>query len=805
MGPAQTTGECGPGATLGHYQVLEKIGAGGMGEVFRAHDRHLDRDVAIKVLPPGTLDDESARKRFHREALTLSKVNHPNIATIHDFDTEEGSDFLVMEFIPGISLNRRLALRPLPEKEVLSLGIQLADGLAAAHEHGIVHCDLKPGNLILTGDGRLKILDFGLARFRRQLADADETQSTLLGERLSGTLLYMAPEQLLGEHIDTRTDIHAAGLVLHEMATGKRAFAESPSGQLIGAILRHPPLPLRQLNHKLSPELERIVSKCLEKDPANRYQSAKELAVDLRRLEREAQSGHTAGAAPAGPIPSPVRLSRKAMLAVLAIASALALVMVLVFPRLREWQGQRSGSLPRFQALAVLPLVNLSGDPARDYFADGMTEELITQLGKVTSARVISRQSVMQFKGTKMPLAEIAQKLKVDAIVEGSVLQSGSRIRVTARLVDAAAEKPVWTDEYERDLRDVLSLQGELTSAIAAEIRVKLTPQAQARLANPRSVNPEAYEAYLRGRFEWYKISKQGLEDAQRYFRLALEKDPNYALAYAGLADVWLMLADSGYTSPSETIPNAKASALKALELDDTLSEAHVSLANIETGYEKDWPAAERNFKRAIELNPSSADAHFMYADYLISLGRNQEWQTEIQHALNLDPMNFFPRCFYGWHLIYLGRYDEAIDLLQKVLAAQPNFSSAHLGLWGAYYKKHMQKEALQEAVKFFEALNDQETVAALNSGYQKAGYSEGMKRAADTLAARAQHSHVAGVRIARLYAHAGDADQALLWLQKAYDAKETPLVHLAVAWDWDQLRSDPRFQDLLRHMGLPH
>ena len=789
------------GQTLGHYRIIEKIGAGGMGEVYRAHDEHLDREVAIKVLPPGTLADEHSRKRFRKEALALSKLNHPNIATIHDFDTQQGVDFLVLEYIPGTTLNDRLMKGPLPEKQIIGLGMQLAEGLFAAHDHGVVHRDLKPGNLRLTTDGRLKILDFGLAKLRLPATASAVTESLSETEAMAGTLPYMAPEQLLGGEIDPRTDIHAAGLVIYEMATGQRAFADLPSSELIGAIVGHSPTPAGQLNHKLSPELERIVGKCLEKDPEDRYQSAKELNVDLRRLEHDSQTKHPFQAIPAQLTLSSFRRSRRVRLAALATVVAV-LVLGLIFVALRQWEFRRSGNLPRFQALAVLPLVNLSGDPEREYFADGMTEELITQLGKLTRARIISRQSVMQFKGTRIPLAEIAQKLKVDAVVEGSVLQAGNRIRVTARLVDAAEEKPIWTDEYDRDLRDVLSLQEEVARAIANEIRMTISPQEQARLAKPRAINPEAYEAYLKGRFEWYKISQQGIENAERYFQLALEKDPNYALAYAGLADVWLMRADSGYAAPSETVPKAKDAALKALQLDDAISEAHVSLANIEALYEKDWAAAGQDFRRAIELNPSSANAHFMYADYLISLKHNQEWQTEVQQAMNLDPMSSFFRCFYGWQLVYLGRYDEAIDVMQKVIAIQP--SSAHLGLWGAYYKKHMEKEALEEAVKFFEALKDKEAVAALTAGYRHGGYREGMRRAADVLADRAQHSHVAGVRVARLYAHAADADRALFWLQKAYEAGETPLGHLAVAWDWDQLRPDPRFQDLLRRMNLP-
>src|SRR5512137_2182625 len=470
------------GLEFSHYRIIEEIGSGGMGVVFRAHDQHLDREVAIKVLHPGTIADEGARRHLHKEALALSKLNHPNIATIYDFDTQRGMDFLVMEYIPGVTLNEKLAAGSLPENEVLRLGMQLSDGLAAAHEHGVVHRDLKPGNLRLASDGRLKILDFGLAKLRQPLAESAAAETTLHTQAISGTFAYMAPEQLLGEELDTRTDIHGAGLVLYEMATGQRPFAEVQSGQLIGAILRHPPAKPRTLNPKVSTELEQIIGKCLEKDPENRYQSAKELAVDLRGLGPDKRSVPTAGRAHIVDRLSFARLSRRARLWIATFLAVLVVAGVLAARKVSTWREGGFGSVRRIHSLAVLPLVNLSGDPEREYFADGMTEELITQLGKATPLRVISRQSVMQFKGTKMPLEEIAQKLKVDAVVEGSVLQSGNRVRVTARLVDAAADKPVWTEEYERDLRDVLTLQGEVTHAIVDEIKVKLTPQVQARL-----------------------------------------------------------------------------------------------------------------------------------------------------------------------------------------------------------------------------------------------------------------------------------------------------------------------------------
>lgn len=459
---------------------------------------------------------------------------------------------------------------------------------------------------------------------------------------------------------------------------------------------------------------------------------------------------------------------------------------------------------PHIESIAVLPLENLSGDPDQKYFADGMTEALITDLSRSSNLRVISRTSVMRYEETQKPLPEIARELHVDAIVEGTVQRSGNKVRITANLLYAPSDRHLWAESYERDLRDVLSLQDELAATIANQIKIKLTPRESRRRADARPLNLEAYQDYLKGRFEWQRVSRQGLDRAERYYQLALEKDPNFALAYAGLAAVWEIRTDSGQLSASEAIPKAISAAMKAVELDPNLSEVHVILANIDFVYKRDWISAESEFRRAIELNPNNGNARFMYSDYLIALKRNQEWQVEIQQALALDPVSSFTRTFYGWQLVYLGRYDEAINVLREALAADPDFASAHMGLWGAYYKKHMEAQALQEAVRFFQTINDPEAAAALNAGFQQAGYREGMKRAADTLALRAQRTHVPGIRVARLYAHAGDAGRAIQWLQKAYEGHESPLVHLGVAWDWDPLRSDPRFQDLMRRMNLP-
>jgi len=465
-------------------------------------------------------------------------------------------------------------------------------------------------------------------------------------------------------------------------------------------------------------------------------------------------------------------------------------------------RGTEAG--PRIRSLAVLPLANLSDDPRQEYFADGMTDALIADVSTIGAVKVISRTSVMQYKGTKKPLPQIARELRVDAVIEGAVQRSSEQVRITVQLILAATDTHLWTGSYERDFRDVLTLQGEVARAVAREIQTALTPEESSRLVSARPVSSAAWEAYLKGQFHWYKLSPGHLDRALSYFQFALEEDPSYALAHVGVANVWLMRADAGFMLPSEAFPKARAAVLKALELDGTLSEAHIALANVAALYDRDWSAAEREFRRAIELNPNSADGHFMYADFLISMRRSEEWAVEMQRVLNLDPLNPFFQCFYGWQLVYLRQCDDAILQFREALAADSSFSSAHMGLWGALYRKGMREEALAEAAKFFAVLGDYDAEDALRRGYAEGGYSRAMHFGAEMLATRSGRCHVPGVRIARLYAHAGENDQAMEWLQRAFEQRETPLMHLSVAWDWDPLRDDPRFRDLLRRLGLP-
>ena len=749
------------GLELGHYRIAEKIGAGGMGQVYRAQDEHLGRDVAIKVLPPGTLSDENARKRFRDEALILSKLNHPNIATIHDFDTQAGADFLVMEYVPGVTLSERLAAGPLPEKEVACLGGQLAEGLAAAHERGVIHRDLKPGNLRLTPDGRLKILDFGLAKLVQPVGDDADTASRTETRALAGTLPYMAPEQLKGERVDARSDLWAAGVALYEMATGRHPFEGKTSTAVADQILHAPAPAPQELQPRLSPRLADIILKCMEKDAENRYQSAKELQVDLRRLTSLMSTASAAVAA-----------TRK---------------------RTRS---------KRIRSVAVLPLTNFSRDPEQEYFADGMTEALICDLAKLRGVKITSRTSVMRYKGSETPLPQIADELNVDAVVEGSVMRVGPRVRITAQLIHAATDAHVWAESYDRDFADVLLVQSEIARAIAREIQVAITPEEAKRLSRARRVNPEAYEAYLKGKFHWYKLSREHLDTALKYFQVSLERDPRDPLAYVGLAGVWCSRGDCGLVPPREAYPKAKAAALKAIELDDSLAEAHISMGMIRAA-EWNWDEARKEYSCAAELTPNSAEAHFFLADLSISRGHPEEWKTHVERALELDPLNFFFQCFYGWHLLYLCRYDQAIAELDKALKTEPNLPAAHLRLWGAYYGKGMHEEAMAAAKTFFEALGDKEVVQALQRGYSAAGYCGAMHVAAETLTERSHSTYVQPTQIARLYAHAGDKDHALEWLEKAYEERLIAMVHLGVDTDWNFLHGEPRFQDLMRRVNL--
>ncbi len=787
------------GQTLSHYRILEKIGVGGMGEVYLARDERLERDVAVKLLPQSELVDPSARKRLRKEAAALSKLNHPNIETLLDFESVEGLEFLVVEYVAGVTLSELLGRDPMPEKEIARLGMQLASGLAAAHAQKIVHRDLKPSNLRITPDGRLKILDFGIAKVlkpQHEITGMETTTDSGTGrEAAVGTLPYMAPEQLQSDPADARTDIFAAGGVLYEMATGQRPFREEIASRLIDAILHQPVVPPRAFNGRISPELERIIVKCLEKGPENRYQSAQELEVDLRQLAVPRTTS---------PLPPPHQAHSRWKMG--GVAGALAFVLAAGLLLLNAG-GLRDrllgmGGHAQIASLAVLPLENLSGNPDQDYFADGMTDQLITDLGQIKALRVISRISIMQYKAVKKPLPEVARALHVDAIVEGTVLRAGDQVRINAQLIYAPTDKQLWTKSYERDLIDVLKLQGDVASAIANEVRIAVTQQEREHLAGAPPVVPAAYEAYLRGRYEWYKGTEHDWLKARQYFEKAAQLDPNYAPAYAGLADYYWLTDE---LPPAIKMPKAKEYALKAVGIAPNLAEAHTALGEVRFMEDWNWPEAEREFKRALELDTGSLEAHLRYADYLSEMGRADEALAEAHRAQGLDPLSISTQVMIGWTFYYARRYDEAIKECQKVVDLEPNSVNAHDCLGLSYLAKKMYQNATGECQKAASLSgNDLNRTVGLARAYALA---RNQTQANDVLKewqARAHGGYVPPSFFAQVYVALGQGKQGLAWLKKAYQERDPYLTRIKVDPAFDPIRSEPAFRDLIQRLGLP-
>jgi serine/threonine-protein kinase len=789
------------GTRLGPYEVLGPLGAGGMGEVYRARDERLDRDVAIKVLPERFAEDPAALSRFEREAKALAALSHPNVLGILDFGQQGGLVYAVTELLEGETLRSRLARSTPSWREAVEIGVAIADGLAAAHSRGIVHRDLKPENVFLTSDGRVKVLDFGLARRDPVSSSPDRsrlptmTQHTEPGT-VMGTVGYMSPEQVSGQPGDARSDIFSMGCVLYEMVTGARAFSGSTGAEALAAILRDDPPDLTRSKRELPPDLARIVGRCLAKKPDQRFQSARDLAFNLKAV--------LAGSASSRTLAGSSRSRRVVRLAALAAAGVILMGVILF--RWKTSRGSISGG-GVVQSLAVLPLDNLSRDPEQEYFADGMTDELITNLSQIRNLRVVSRTSVMQYRGTKKSLPEIAKELNVDAVVEGSVARSGNRITIQAHLIQAATDRSLWGQSYVRDLQDVLAVQSEASRAIARQIQTRLTPQEQERLGRSRSVNPEAYEAYLKGRFYWYKLTAEDCERSLDFFQRAIEKDPSYAPAYAGIAETYGTMVWNGWLSPKEGLQKLEAGALKARELDDGLGAAHQALAYVRFN-DWNWPQAEKEFRRAIELNPQEAAFRRFYADFLKAMGRWEEAIAESKRAQELDPLSVETNLSLGSKYYWARRYDEAIEQYRKTLELDPKHPLAHDYLADAYARKGAYTEAIAEEQKYLSLSGDEEGAAALGRDFAAFGYDKAVRnqyqKNLDQLKAVSKQGYVSPMYFVFTYARLGEKDQAFAWLEKAYDEHQPWLAYLKTDPQFDPLRADPRFADLVRRVGLP-
>jgi len=750
------------GTRLGAYEILAPLGAGGMGVVYRAQDTRLGRVVAIKLLGEHSLGDEDARARLLREARTASRLNHAHICTIHEVGETDGQTYIVMECVEGRSLKDLARPAGLPAETVTRYGAQIAEALTHAHEHGVLHRDLKTANLMITAEGRAKVLDFGLAT-RIDRAAPEEATHTLESisdsGALAGTPHYLAPEILQGRPPDERSDIWALGVVLYEMACGEMPFrGANTQVELLAAILTKPPAPLLST---VPSSLRAVVDRCLIKEPAERYQHAREVRADLET---------TAASRP---------ISRSG-------------------PR-------RAG---RIRSVAVLPLADLSNDGEQAYFADGMTEALITDLAKIHSLKVISRTSVMRYKGSDKSLPQIARELGVDGIVEGSVLRAGGQVRITAQLIHAASDTHIWAESYDRDLKSVLSLQSEVAQAIAQAVQAKITPEEKRRLAAARpAINPAAHELYLKGRHFWNQRGP-GLRKAMEFFQRAINEEPNYAPAWAGLADGYALLGFYGYAPPREVMPKAKEAARRALAIDADNAAAHASLGYVHVMFDWDWTQAEKEFQQALKLDSAYGPARYWHTTLALMRGRFDEAVAELKLGLECDPLSVYMQAHLGVALFYAGRWTESVRECSKALEWDPNFLSARCTLGAAYYYQSRIDDAIRELQGVVDGSGrDQWALAYLGAVYAASGQRDQAENIVRELVDRRKNEYISGLHIATVCIQLGRTDEAIHWLEEGY-VEHSPFMFAMHRYNFigdHEISQDPRFQDLMRRIGLTY
>jgi len=784
------------GQTISHYRILEQLGTGGMGVVYKAHDSRLDRPLALKLLTEKLAQQPLALERFRREARAASALNHPGICTIYDIGEEDGRAFIAMEFIDGETLRAHIHGKALPVEEILTLGIQIAEAVEAAHAEGIIHRDIKPANIFVTKRGQAKVLDFGLAKLvPKGIANSDEESGSQSSEPtsivgiISGTPSYMSPEQIRGDELDARTDIFSLGVVLYEMATGRQAFDGGTGGMIIEAVLTRTPIAPRSINPNIPLKLEAIIDKALHKQRDARYQNAAGMLADLRRLKRDIELGGGSD----------------------EFGNASTAAFTVKLPTATSTGKQKSGG-PRTErvsktigSIAVLPFVNANRDPEHEYLSDGITGSLINNLASVPKLRVMAQSTVFRYRGREIDPQAVGRELNVRAVLTGRMMQSGGSLRIGAELVDVATGSRLWGAQFDRKSGDIFAIQDEISNEISEKLRLQLTGTEKKRLTRRHTEDPEAYQLYLKGRHHWNRWTEEGFYKAIEYFEQAIEKDPSYALAYIGVAESYVLLGWNSYLPPKDVFPKGKAAALSALKIDEELGEAHSPLAAVLWLYDWKWREAEKEFKRSLELSPAYPTGNHWNAEYVLTMGRNEEAIAKMRESQNLDPLSLIINSAIGWALYNGRRHDEAIAQLLKTVELDPNYPVTHWVLGLVYRKMGRYDLAIAEGEKSVRLSGGSPLLrAALAQSYGVAKRASEAKQILDELTELAKRKYVAPHFFAGIHIGLGENDRAIEYLEKSYEEHSHWLIYLHLDPSMDELRIDARFQDLLRRVGLP-
>jgi serine/threonine-protein kinase len=828
------------GRQLGPYRILSQLGAGGMGDVYLAEDSRLNRKVAIKFILARSIGDEQAKKRLIREAQAAARLDHPNICAIHEVGRVDEADYIVMQYVEGETLESRNQRRPIELSDTLDLAIQMADALSAAHSRGIIHRDIKPQNIIINSHGQLKVLDFGLAKVIKQgeLLDGEADTEVLLSTPgiIMGTPAYMSPEQVRGETVDARTDIFSFGSVLYEMVSGRHPFGEASPAATLSAILTAEPPPLARFVSDVPDELQRIVRKTLSKGKEARYQGIKDLLIDLRELKQdlafEAKLERTASpessnrervkrasgttAVTASQLPahtdnlSATKTQSSAEYIVGEITghklrTAMFVAALIAAAAVGYYYLFATTIKTAINSIAVLPFVNESGNADVEYLSDGMSESLINSLSQLPNLSVKARSSVFRYKGKEVESQQVASELSVQAILNGRFVLRGDELALYLSLVDGRKGNQIWGEQYNRKLKDLVALQSEIALDVSQKLRARLSGADEQKLAKTYTANTEAYQLYLKGRYHLLKLTPPEIQTGISYFQQAVDIDSSYALAYVGLADGYRSFALVGEMPSTEFFPKAKAAAQKAIEIDDTLAEAHAELGFTIFWYDWDWNAAENQLKRALALNPNNADTHLFYAHLLSNTGRHAEGLAEVKRARELDPLDLRINGLEAQFLLHAGKPDEALAFLQKTLELNPNNWFAHMFASSAYIEKGMFAEAVVEASKSREINSaNSQSIAQLSYALAKSGKQAEARGLLEEVLRSSKERYVSPGNIALIYNGLGERDETFAWLGRGYDRRDPKMVFLKVEPKWNNLRDDPRFKDLMRRVGFP-